>query len=203
MSGQRGPRRLLEQGIHVLQGRVSAGSSHPSEPSPLSPETYRPARPKQVATPFLEDALAETAHALVRIKEQHGARAVGFGGWACPKGLSTFILMRLANIFGSPMSSPPRMSAMRRGNSPESTPAGSIRWPISQPDPGSFSPGQQRSFHQRRRTARPALPWNNSSGGARLIVVDPARTELAPEADRWAVAQGPGTAQALALGFLQ
>jgi len=34
-------------------------------------------------------------------KEKHGARAVGFGV-GMPKGLEHFVLIRLANIFGSP-----------------------------------------------------------------------------------------------------
>jgi anaerobic selenocysteine-containing dehydrogenase len=48
-----------------------------------------------------DEALAETAENLLAIKNKYGARAVGFGV-GMPKGLEHFVLIRLANVFGSP-----------------------------------------------------------------------------------------------------
>lgn len=48
-----------------------------------------------------DETIAETAKNLLAIKENFGARAVGFGV-GMPKGLEHFVLIRLANVFGSP-----------------------------------------------------------------------------------------------------
>jgi anaerobic selenocysteine-containing dehydrogenase len=48
-----------------------------------------------------EEALGRTAEYLKRIRDAHGARSVAFGV-GMPKGLEHFVLIRLANLFGSP-----------------------------------------------------------------------------------------------------
>lgn len=48
-----------------------------------------------------EEALGEIAENLNTIRERHGARAVAFG-LGMPKGLDHFVMIRLANLFGSP-----------------------------------------------------------------------------------------------------
>ena len=48
-----------------------------------------------------DEALDEIAENFLNIKEKYGAKSVAFGV-GMPKGLEHFILIRLANIFGSP-----------------------------------------------------------------------------------------------------
>ena len=94
------PEGYLNKGYTCFKGRVSADRlTHPA--SQASPEEGPGAGCGEVAANLREQALDETAENLLRIKEKHGARAVGFGV-GMPKGLEHFVLIRLANIFGSP-----------------------------------------------------------------------------------------------------
>ncbi len=146
-----------------------------------------------------DQALEETAENLLKIKEKHGARAVGFGV-GMPKGLEHFVLIRLANIFGSPNVIASQDVCHARGRSRGSTPAASIPWRICTIRPGSFSLGQQPDGHQRGGQIV-SLLHDQLKKGARMIVVDPRRTELAERADLWLQLR-PGTAQALALSIM-
>jgi anaerobic selenocysteine-containing dehydrogenase len=147
-----------------------------------------------------DDALDETAGNLLKIKETYGSRAVGFGA-GMPKGLEHFVLIRLANIFGSPnvIASQDVCHAPRE---------------ITGVHTCGFYP--VADFHHPTRLI---LSWASNvlstseegqiaslalkqlRNGAGLIVVDPRKTRLADRADLWLQLR-PGTAQALALGFL-
>jgi len=58
-----------------------------------------------------EEALQYTAESLNKIKEEYGPKGVAFGV-GMPKGLEHFVLIRLANLFGSLMLSPHRTYVM-------------------------------------------------------------------------------------------
>ncbi|HPX11331.1 MAG TPA: molybdopterin-dependent oxidoreductase [Syntrophales bacterium] len=147
-----------------------------------------------------EEALDETAGALKRIRESHGARAVAFGV-GMPKGLEHFVLIRLANLFGSPnvVASQDVCHAPRE---------------ITGVHTCGFYP--VADFH--RKSALAVLWGSNMTStneegeicslllkqlreGTELIVVDPRKTELAAKAKLWLPLR-PGTDHALALAFL-
>ncbi|HNT57931.1 MAG TPA: molybdopterin-dependent oxidoreductase, partial [Syntrophales bacterium] len=147
-----------------------------------------------------DDALAETADAFNRIRDAHGARAVAFGV-GMPKGLEHFVLIRLANLFGSPnvVASQDVCHAPRE---------------ITGIHTCGFYP--VADFHH---PSRLAVLWGsnitstNEEGeicslflkqlkeGMDLIVVDPRETDLAKKATHWLPLR-PGTDHALALAFL-
>ena len=95
------PEGYLNRGYTCFKGRVSAERlTHPDRlKQPLKRVGARGEGKWQAIS--WDQALEETAENLNRIREKHGARAVGFGV-GMPKGLEHFILIRLANIFGSP-----------------------------------------------------------------------------------------------------
>jgi len=68
---------------------------------------------------FLEEALGYTADRLNQIRQENGPEAVVFAQGA-PKGLEHFVLIRLANVFGSPNVCGPSTSAICPGNWPGS-----------------------------------------------------------------------------------
>jgi anaerobic selenocysteine-containing dehydrogenase len=147
-----------------------------------------------------EQALGETAKNLLAIKEQYGARAVGFGV-GMPKGLEHFILIRLANIFGSPnvVASQDVCHAPREITGIHTCgfyPVADLHNPTNLVL--SWASNVLSTNEEGQITS---LTLEQLKNGAKLIVVDPRRTDLADKADLWLQLR-PGTAQALALGFL-
>ncbi len=146
------------------------------------------------------EALSSIAGNLLKTKEQHGARGVAFGV-GMPKGLDHFILIRLANLFGSPnvIASQDVCHAPRE---------------ITGIHTCGFYP--VADFHHKSKLA---LLWGsnitstNEEGeicsmflsqlkeGMELIVVDPRRIDLVKKAKLWLPLR-PGTDGALALGLL-
>ena len=95
------PEGYLNKGYTCIKGRVSPDRlTHPDRLKyPLKRAGKRgEGKWRRISW---EEALAETAENLNRIKEKFGDRAVGFGA-GMPKGLEHFVLIRLANVFGSP-----------------------------------------------------------------------------------------------------
>jgi anaerobic selenocysteine-containing dehydrogenase len=147
-----------------------------------------------------QDALDEIAVNFNRIKEKYGARGVAFGV-GMPKGLEHFVLIRLANIFGSPnvVASQDVCHAPRE---------------ITGVHTCGFYP--IADFHHRSDLA---VLWGsnitdtNEEGeicrllsdrvkeGTELIVVDPRKIDLVKEALIWLQIK-PGTDTALALAFI-
>jgi len=147
-----------------------------------------------------DDALDEIAERLKAIRERDGARAAAFGV-GMPKGLEHFVLIRLANLFGSPnvVASQDVCHAPRE---------------ISGLHTCGFYP--VADFHH---PSRLVVLWGSNvtatneegeicsllldqlKSGTELIVVDPRRTELADRAALW-LSVRPGTDHALALGLL-
>ncbi len=147
-----------------------------------------------------EDALNEIAENLLSIKDRYGARAVAFGV-GMPKGLDHFVLIRLANIFGSPnvIASQDVCHAPRE---------------ITGLHTCGFYP--VADFHQKSELV---ILWGsnithtNEEGeicsllleqiktGTRLIVIDPRKTALSGRANLFLQIR-PGTDCALALAMI-
>jgi anaerobic selenocysteine-containing dehydrogenase len=194
------PDGYLNRGYTCFKGRVSADRL-------IHPERLRyPLRRAgergggQWRRVSWEEALDETAEKLLKIKEVHGARAVGFGV-GMPKGLEHFVLIRLANLFGSPnvIASQDVCHAPREITGIHTCgfyPVADLHHPtrlILSWASNVLSTSEEGQIA--------SLVTEQLKNGARLIVVDPRRTELAQRADLWLQLR-PGTAQALALGFL-
>lgn len=147
-----------------------------------------------------DEALEETANNLLEIKEKHGAKAVGFGV-GMPKGLEHFVLIRLANIFGSPnvIASQDVCHAPREITGVHTCgfyPVADFQNPTNLILIWGSNPLATNEEGQIG-----SLVLKSIKKGAKLIVVDPRRTELAARADLWLQLR-PGTGPALALGLL-
>jgi len=194
------PDGYLNRGYTCFKGRVSADRlTHPDRlKHPLKRVGKRgEGKWREVSW---DEALDETAEQLKRIRKTHGARAVGFGV-GMPKGLEHFVLIRLANLFGSPnviasqdvCHAPREVTGMHTcGFYPVAdlhNPTRLVLLWASNPQ-YTNEEGQIGSLLQARLEQ-----------GARLIVADPRRIPLAERADLWLQFR-PGTSQALALGML-
>lgn len=145
-------------------------------------------------------ALEEIAGSLLNIKEGYGARAVAFGV-GMPKGLEHFVLIRLANIFGSPnvVASQDLCHAPREVTGLHTCGFYPVA-DLHNPSELVLSWGSNNlSTNEEGQISSQILQQLKS--GARLIVVDPRRTDLAKRADLW-LQPRPGSSQALALGIL-
>jgi anaerobic selenocysteine-containing dehydrogenase len=147
-----------------------------------------------------DDALDETAENLLSIRETYGSRAVGFGV-GMPKGLEHFVLIRLANIFGSPnvVASQDVCHAPREITGVHTCgfyPVADLHHPTS-----LILSWASNVLSTSEEGQIAGLLLTQLKNGAGLIVVDPRKTRLAERADLWLQLR-PGTAQALALGFL-
>ena len=146
------------------------------------------------------EALQEVAGNLLKIREEHGAKAVAFGV-GMPKGLEHFVLIRLANIFGSPnvVASQDVCHAPRE---------------ITGIHTCGFYP--VADFHH---PSKLIVLWGSNitstneegeicsffreqiKNGTELIIIDPRNIDPAKNARMWLQIR-PGTDNALALGFL-
>ena len=147
-----------------------------------------------------QEALNEIASNLNRIKEEHGAKGVAFGV-GMPKGLDHFVLIRLANIFGSPnvIASQDVCHAPRE---------------ITGLHTCGFYP--VADLHHKSKLAvlwASNITSTNEEGeicsmlleqiknGTELVIVDPRKIDLTKKAKKWLQIR-PGTDHALALGLL-
>jgi anaerobic selenocysteine-containing dehydrogenase len=146
------------------------------------------------------DAIKEISENLNSVKKKYGAKGVAFCQ-GMPKGLEHFVLIRLANIFGSPNV----VAVQDVCHAPRE---------ITGIHTCGFYP--VADFHHRSKLV---VLWGsnitstNEEGeicsllmqqikeGTELIVVDPRKTELAKKAKLWLQLR-PGTDNALALAFL-
>jgi len=194
------PEGFLNKGYTCFKGRVSADRlTHPDRLlHPLKRAGERGEGKWQRIS--WDQALGEIAENLLRIKEKHGARAVGFGV-GMPKGLEHFVLIRLANIFGSP-NVVAIQDVCHAGREVTGLHTCGF-YPVA-----DFHNPTKLMFFWGSNLASTNEEGNIYSqvtarlkDGARLIVVDPRKTELARKADLWLQLR-PGTAQALALGII-
>ncbi|MBW2118661.1 MAG: molybdopterin-dependent oxidoreductase [Deltaproteobacteria bacterium] len=146
------------------------------------------------------EALNEIAGNLNNIKEKHGARAVAFG-LGMPKGQEHFVLIRLANLFGSPnvVTSQDVCHAPREITGIHTCgfyPVADLHQPsklvvlwasniTSTNEEGEIS----------------SLLLKQLKNGTELIVVDPRKIDLVRKSRKWLQIR-PGTDHALALGLL-
>jgi anaerobic selenocysteine-containing dehydrogenase len=194
------PEGYLNRGYTCLKGRVSADRlTHPDRLRyPLKRAGKRGEGKWQRIS--WDEALDEMAKSLLHIKEKYGARAVGFGV-GMPKGLEHFVLIRLANIFGSPnvIASQDVCHAPREITGLHTCgfyPVADLHNPTN-----LILSWASNVLSTSEEGQIASLATRQLKNGARLIVVDPRRTELARQAELWLQLR-PGTAQALALGFL-
>ena len=147
-----------------------------------------------------EQAIGTISENFQRIRDEYGARGVAFCQ-GMPKGLEHFVLIRLANTFGSPNV----VSVQDVCHAPRE---------VTGLHTCGFYP--VADFHHRSRLVMvwgSNLTSTNEEGeissllleqvkdGTKLIVVDPRKTELAKRAGIW-LQPRPGTDNALALSFL-
>ncbi len=194
------PDGYLNRGYTCFKGRVSADRlSHPDRLRyPVKRAGERGEGKWQRIT--WEQALSETAENLNNIREKYGARAVGFGV-GMPKGLEHFVLIRLANIFGSPnvIASQDVCHAPREVTGVHTCGFYPVADMHHQTKLIFLWASNITSTNEEGQIS--SLIQDQLKGGAKLIVVDPRRIELAKKADLWLQLR-PGTAQALALGII-
>ena len=194
------PEGFLNKGYTCFKGRVSPERlTHPDRlKHPLKRVGKRgEGKWKRISW---EEALSETSENLIKIKEKFGARAVGFG-MGMPKGLEHFVLIRLANIFGSPnvIASQDVCHAPREITGVHTCgfyPVADLHHPT---ELILLWASNVSSTNEEGQIA--SLFYEQLKRGTRLVVVDPTKTDLAEKADLWLQLR-PGTAQALALGFI-
>jgi anaerobic selenocysteine-containing dehydrogenase len=147
-----------------------------------------------------QEALNEVAENLNKIKDQYGARGVAFGV-GMPKGLDHFVLIRLANIFGSPnvVGSQDVCHAPREVTGLHTCgfyPVANMHHPsrlVVLWGSNITSTNEEGEIC--------SLFLDQIRNGAELIVVDPKESELVSKSKAWLQLR-PGTDHALALGFL-
>jgi anaerobic selenocysteine-containing dehydrogenase len=194
------PEGFLNRGYTCYKGRVSPDRlNHPDRLRyPLKRIGKRgEGRWRRISW---DEALSETAENLLAIKGKYGARAVGFGV-GMPKGLEHFVLIRLANIFGSPnvVASQDVCHAPREITGIHTCgfyPVADLHHPTK-----VILSWASNVLSTSEEGQIASLTLDQLKNGARLIVVDPRRTELADRAELWLQLR-PGTSPALALGFL-
>ncbi|HSM73588.1 MAG TPA: molybdopterin-dependent oxidoreductase [Desulfobacterales bacterium] len=194
------PEGFLNRGYVCHKGRVSAERlTHPDRlKQPLKRIGRRGEGRWQPIS--WEEALQTVAAGLNETRAAHGARAVAFCQ-GMPKGLEHFVLIRLANLFGSPnlvavqdvCHAPREVAGMHTCGF----------YPVA-------------DFHQKSALVvlwGSNVTWTNEEGaihsllldqlrrGTDLMIVDPRRTELAERARFWLPLR-PGTDHLLALAFL-
>ncbi len=194
------PDGFLNKGYTCFKGRVSADRlSHPNRlRHPLKRVGERGGGKWQRIS--WQEALEETAENLLSIKKKYGAKGVGFGV-GMPKGLEHFILIRLANIFGSPnvVASQDVCHAPREITGIHTCGFYPVA-DLHNPTQLVFLWGSNLTATNEEGQIVSQL-HEQMKRGAKLIVVDPRRIELAQKADLWLQLR-PGTAQALALGII-
>ena len=147
-----------------------------------------------------DEAIALVSKKLQTVKDQLGARGVAFCQ-GMPKGLEHFVLIRLANLFGSPnvvavqdvCHAPREVSGLHTCGF----------YPVAdfhhKNDLVLLWGSNPTSTNEEGQIC--SLLLNQIKKGTELIVIDPRRTELAAQAKYWLQIR-PGTDSALALAFL-
>lgn len=147
-----------------------------------------------------EEALAYTAENLNRIKDEYGAKSVAFGV-GMPKGLEHFVLIRLANLFGSPnvIASQDVCHAPREITGVHTCGF----YPVADLHHKSklviLWASNITSTNEEGEICR--LLLDQIKDGTELVIIDPRKIDLTSQASKWLQIR-PGTDCALALGFL-
>ncbi|MGD8562531.1 MAG: molybdopterin-dependent oxidoreductase [Desulfarculaceae bacterium] len=147
-----------------------------------------------------DQALSEIAANLERIRNRHGARAVAFGA-GMPKGLDHFVLIRLANAFGSPnvVASQDVCHAPREISGVHTCGFYPVADLHHQSELVILWGSNITSTNEEGEICTQLL--EQIKKGTELIIVDPHRTPLTGRAQKWLRIR-PGSDSALALGFI-
>ncbi|MFW5932509.1 MAG: molybdopterin-containing oxidoreductase family protein [Desulfohalobiaceae bacterium] len=147
-----------------------------------------------------EKALEMISENLQSIKDRHGARSVAFCS-GMPKGLDHFALIRLANTFGTPnMVGAQDVCHMPRELSGRLS-CGFYPVPDYRHSTDLILLWGSNPLHTNEEGCICKQVLGRLQDGARLLVIDPRRTELAGRADLF-LQPRPGTDAELALGML-
>lgn len=145
-----------------------------------------------------DDALDSVADNLGKIRNEHGAESVGFIGGSL-KGMLGDHLTRFSNVFGSPNRAGFQANCMMPRTYASEITYGFYAVPDLENQPECFVAwGTNLSvtlFHTYNKALRAI------EKGAKLIVIDPRRIDLAETADVWLQIR-PGSDLALALGMI-
>ena len=147
-----------------------------------------------------EEAIGTISRNFLEIKEKHGAKGVAFCQ-GMPKGMEHFVLIRLANLFGSPnvvavqdvCHAPREVTGMHTCGF----------YPVTDfhhPSKTVLVWGSNAT-HTNEEGEICSLLLNQLKNGTRLIVIDPRKTDLAKRAQLW-LQPRPATDHFLALSFL-
>jgi anaerobic selenocysteine-containing dehydrogenase len=194
------PDGYLNRGYVCAKGLVSPERlNHPDRlKSPLRRVGAR-GEGKWEKIPWSE-ALGEIVRNLSEIRAKHGARGVAFCQ-GMPKGLEHFVLIRLANLFGSP-----NVVAVQDVCHAPREVCGIYTcgfYPVADlhhPSEAFLLWGSNVTATNEEGTIGNLL-MEQVKGGIPLVVVDPRKTELADRARVW-LRLKPGSDNALALAFL-
>ena len=146
-------------------------------------------------------AIGTISEHLLRIRERSGPRAVSFCQ-GMPKGLEHFVLIRLANLFGTPnVTSVQDVCHAPREISGTHT-CGFYPIPDYDNDSQMVLLWGSNSTDTNEEGLICSRLLKRLRKGSELVVVDPRRTELARRAKYWLPIR-PGTDAALAMAFLQ
>jgi len=147
------------------------------------------------------EALSRMAEALNRIRKEYGPQAVAFAQGA-PKGLEHFVMIRLANCFGSPnVTGPQNVCHMPRELAGMMT-VGFFPVPDYDSDTGLILNWGSNLLRSNEEGIISLQLMKALKKGADLIVIDPRKTHLAEIAQSHLQLK-PGSDGALALGLLQ
>ncbi|RLB39404.1 MAG: hypothetical protein DRH20_03660 [Deltaproteobacteria bacterium] len=147
-----------------------------------------------------DEALGEIRDRLASVRDRYGARAVAFCQ-GMPKGLEHFVLIRLANLFGSPnvvavqdvCHAPREVTGLHTVGF---YPVADLHHPSRLVILWGSNPS-----HTNEEGVISSLLQQQLREGTELLVVDPIETALARKARAWLPIR-PGTDAALAAGFL-
>ncbi len=147
-----------------------------------------------------EEALQYTAESLNKIKEEYGPKGVAFGV-GMPKGLEHFVLIRLANLFGSPnvIASQDVCHAPREITGVHTCGFYPVADLHHQSQLVILWASNITSTNEEGEIS--SLLLEQLKQGTELVVIDPRKIDLVDKSKAWLQIR-PGTDHALALGFL-
>jgi len=148
-----------------------------------------------------EEALSTIAHKIRERVQQGDERGVAFAQ-GTPKGLELYMMIRLANLLKIPtVVTPGSICHMPRETAATIT-CGFFPVPDYDHPPALVMVWGSNLFQTNEEGIIGSQLRRVLDGGAKLITIDPRRTQLASRADLW-VQPRPGTDLALALGMLK
>ena len=209
--------------VHVQDGRIT--KVEPDPDSPLNRGTIcakgiaqleRRYHPDRLTVPLKrrgergsgrwesiswDEALDLIARNIEEVKSRDGTKAICFGQ-GTPKGLELYLMIRLANLLRVPnLITPGNVCHMPRETASVLT-CGFFPVPDYDHPPSCVMVWGSNLFGTNEEGVIGSQLRRALNSGARLIVIDPRKTEIAKKANLW-LQPRPGTDLALALGMLR